>query len=53
MICDRQLLRPADILFRRADPDKAHKILGWRATKDIDGVIEAMCEAAAKRVLSP
>ncbi|MES2933684.1 MAG: GDP-mannose 4,6-dehydratase [Pseudomonadota bacterium] len=47
-VSDAQLLRPADILLGKADPGKARTILGWQATKDIDGVIDSMCEHAAR-----
>lgn len=43
------LLRPSDIRESRGNPEHATRQLGWSAKKDIDGVIEAMCEAASSR----
>lgn len=48
VVSDDRLLRPADIFIGKANPEKARSHLGWQATKDIDGVIEAMCEDAAR-----
>lgn len=47
VVSDAALLRPADIRFGAADPAKASRILGWRSTLDVDGVVERMCQAAA------
>lgn len=46
VITDQSLFRPADILCSRADPSKAHQVLGWRHQADIDEVIARMCNAA-------
>lgn len=46
VVSDAALLRPADIRFGAADPSKAARVLGWRSTLDVDGVVEGMCEAA-------
>lgn len=43
---DATLLRPSDIRFGAADPALAHARLGWRATRDVDDVVSAMCDAA-------
>ncbi len=43
---DSTLLRPSDIHFGAADPSRAAQILGWRAKRQVDDVIDAMCEAA-------
>ena len=40
---DEHLLRPSDILVGRANPEKAARLLDWRARIDIDGVIDGMC----------
>lgn len=45
VITDARLLRPTDILVGRANPEKTANILEWRASHDIDGVIDAMCRA--------
>jgi len=40
------LKRPSDVQYGAADPSKASQILGWKATHDVDDVIQLMCEAA-------
>lgn len=50
VVIDDTLLRPTDILTSRADPQKAHRVLGWRHSMDVDGVIDALCRAAAQSV---
>jgi GDPmannose 4,6-dehydratase len=44
---DGSLLRPSDIRYGSADPSRASRLLDWRATHQVDDVIEAMCDAAA------
>ncbi len=44
---DPALLRPSDIRFGAADPSLAQARLGWRAGRDVDGVVAGMCEVAA------
>ncbi|MFM8892514.1 MAG: GDP-mannose 4,6-dehydratase [Planctomycetia bacterium] len=39
---DPGLLRPADIMSSESDPAKAERVLGWRATRDLDGVIRGL-----------
>ena len=43
---DSSLYRPSDIRMGRADPTKAKTQLKWLPTRDVDGVIAGMCEAA-------
>lgn len=43
VLIDEHLLRPSDIQVGRAHPEKAAKLLDWRALTDIDGVVEGMC----------
>lgn len=43
---DASLLRPTDIPVGRANPEKAHRNLGWSFSRDVDSVIFALCEAA-------
>jgi GDPmannose 4,6-dehydratase len=43
---DSSLLRPSDIRYGSADPSHAARLLGWRAKRQADGVIDAMCSAA-------
>jgi GDPmannose 4,6-dehydratase len=45
---DPSLFRPSEIAIGRADPSLAFDVLGWRATKDVDQVIECMCDALPK-----
>jgi GDPmannose 4,6-dehydratase len=40
---DESLLRPSDIKVSKGDPTKAEKILGWRAKKNVDDVINELC----------
>jgi GDPmannose 4,6-dehydratase len=46
---DAQLLRPLDILYGAADPGFAAQRLGWRASHDVDHVIEQMCRFEWRR----
>jgi GDPmannose 4,6-dehydratase len=48
----RELYRPTDITSGRADPSKAHELLGWTHTLDVDGVITHMCKAAEEQLLA-
>ncbi len=43
---DRSLLRPSDIRHGAGDPSRAAQRLGWRATRDVDDVIDALCRHA-------
>jgi len=45
---DPALFRPTDLLVSRADPSKAHRILSWRATKSMAGVIASMLSSASE-----
>lgn len=44
---DPSLLRPSDIKFGLGNPKRAFERLGWKAATDVDGVVAAMCSAAA------
>ena len=44
------LLRPTDILVSRADPSKAERVLGWKATMDMPEVVRAMVKAERERL---
>lgn len=46
------LLRPTDIRESRVDPSKAERVLGWKASKDMTGVIRAMVKAERERLCS-
>ncbi len=48
VVVDETLLRPTDIQSGTANPEKAHKVLGWKHVMDVDGVIDALCEAATQ-----
>jgi len=41
---DGSLLRPSDIRVSCGNPQKAAERLGWKPGRDIDGVIDGMCE---------
>ncbi len=43
---DSTLLRPSDIRHGSADPARAAQLLGWKATRHVDDVIDDMCRAA-------
>jgi GDPmannose 4,6-dehydratase len=43
---DNTLFRPSDIRYGAANPARAFDALGWRAAFDIDGVVDALCDAA-------
>lgn len=40
-----KLRRPTDIIHSCGNPIKALTTLGWQAKKDLDGVIQSMCQA--------
>ncbi|MBN33483.1 MAG: GDP-mannose 4,6-dehydratase [Rhodospirillaceae bacterium] len=42
---DANLLRPADLSVSAGDPAKAERVLGWRATRAMHDVVDAMIEA--------
>jgi GDPmannose 4,6-dehydratase len=44
VMTDASLKRPSDIAFGAGDPSTIAKDLGWRAARDVDGVIEEMCK---------
>ena len=48
---DVALLRPSDIEYGAGDPSLAARNLGWKASHDVDDVIQAMCRAASERQL--
>jgi GDPmannose 4,6-dehydratase len=50
---DVGLLRPSDIRYGAADPRRAAHMLGWRASNDVDAVIDQMCRAAVDRSSMP
>lgn len=50
VMSDSTMLRPTDILTGKADPSKAHQILGWKHLMDVDGVVREMCGSAAALV---
>jgi GDPmannose 4,6-dehydratase len=39
------MFRPFDIPIKRANPDKAARVLGWRAGTRVEGVVRGMIEA--------
>lgn len=44
------LQRPSDISYSRGNPTRAAIGLGWKAPRDVDAVIDAMCESVSKEV---
>jgi GDPmannose 4,6-dehydratase len=44
---DASLLRPSDIRYGAANPARAAEVIGWRSQRDVDGVIDELCRAAA------
>ena len=44
VVTDNFLLRPTDILRNKVDPSRAARVLGWRATVSMKGVIVNMLE---------
>jgi GDPmannose 4,6-dehydratase len=47
--CEDSLRRPSDIRVGRADPTTAARILGWRATLRMKGVVQRMIDAERER----
>ena len=45
------LLRPSEIMISRANPTKAKELLHWTHSKDVDDVIEGLCQSATERRL--
>jgi len=42
---DKKLMRPAEVDYLRADPQKAKKILGWKPTVNFKELVKIMVEA--------
>lgn len=45
VISDPALCRPTDIRFSRANPERAHRVLGWFHTMEVEDVISEMIAA--------
>lgn len=43
---DESLLRPSDIRYGAGNPSRAKEKLGWQSTRDVDGVVDALCASA-------
>ncbi len=41
---DPALIRPSEIMMSRANPERAHSVLGWHSQKEVDDVVAAMCD---------
>lgn len=39
------LMRPNEIPWSQGNPDKAHKVLGWQASKRMKDVVKTLCDA--------
>lgn len=44
---DEQLVRPNEVLISQGLPEKAQKVLGWKATRKMHDVVRILCEARA------
>jgi GDPmannose 4,6-dehydratase len=44
VIIDNSLLRPTDLLYGSANPEKANSVLGWKAKYKMNDIIEKMIE---------
>lgn len=42
---DDQFMRPNEISFSQGVPEKAHKLLGWQASKRMRDVVKILCDA--------
>lgn len=42
---DEQLIRPNEIRWSQGNPQKAHQVLGWRATHRMHDVVRSLCES--------
>jgi len=45
VVINESFYRPTDLLISRANPEKAKKKLGWKASVYVDEVIHKMCDA--------
>lgn len=50
LVVNPALYRPSDIRIGLANPTKANNLLGWKASMEVEGVIEMMCIAAKTRL---
>jgi GDPmannose 4,6-dehydratase len=48
VVIDPELFRPADLFNGNADPSKAEKVLGWKATFRLDDIVRGMVDAELK-----
>jgi GDPmannose 4,6-dehydratase len=46
---DDQLMRPNEITWSQGNPEKAHKILGWQASKRMRDVVKILCDAQSSK----
>ena len=44
---DDQLMRPNEIAWSQGNPEKAHKILGWQASKQMADVVKILCASTS------
>ena len=42
---DDQLIRPNEIRWSQGNSEKAHKVLGWQASKRMRDVVKILCDA--------
>src|SRR5690606_12662151 len=50
VIVDSSLLRPTDLRIGRANPNKAHRQVNWKATHDMHDVVRKMYDGCGKHV---
>jgi len=46
VLSDESLLRPSDIRYGAGNPSHAREKLGWHFSRDVDGVIDALCASS-------
>jgi GDP-D-mannose dehydratase len=49
---DDQLLRPNENAWSQGNPDKAERLLGWKAKKHMGDVIKILCAAQSDEKIS-
>ncbi len=42
---NEQLMRPNEIQWSQGNPEKAHRVLGWKASKRMRDIVEILCNA--------
>lgn len=50
VVSNPTLLRPSDIQYGAANPERARVRLQWQAKSSVEDVVAALCEAAMSRL---